>query len=532
MQTIKINRNLISKEVRTLEIDTVTVNSIDNENILKCLVKTKGLHGLATGSVVTLNLDEGVEYPIAYETKVTVVSGELFEMGLPIFSPIRVYSDASTLTLVGENEYIYKYVKKPRMGVVLRYKEVIYDAYRGVFCDEDGEPTNEEDAQAQQLMLRSPLPFIGEEIIEVFNDWYYENGEFNPNIFITDDITSIKLQLCMESPNSFKLNDEQGTLNTYFNDVKKSIIPDIIDREKRQFSPIIKTKKSINSEVSIEVPKKVNEIEFNLHFRDRTKNDGTLSDNWETSDEQYWFNLYPEDDGVVDAEGRKLKYAYNYPDDSYADELDLLGFTEDDIKYSKEKIKRSFLRLLFYSDDKIMSKNLLFYSTVFLDAGRLQQTYAIIKNKGLSVFDKARTDKKTRLSASFSVKDKFNTTTSSEGFYLYLFPDEISVENLPRTIYMTVEFNHGGKGETLRMMLPRDNDGNVIEAQSGDFPLNMMSSEDGTDYSKYNRSTKIPVEIEYNHELQSYVYNFPFVKEDSDKIVLNLFEPRGAGVRK
>ena len=239
-----------------------------------------------------------------------------------------------------------------------------------------------------------------------------------------------------------------------------------------------------------------------------------------------------EADEVVDAEGRKLKYAYNYPDDSYADELDLLGFTEDDIKYSKEKIKRSFLRLLFYSDDKIMSKNLLFYSTVFLDAGRLQQTYAIIKNKGLSVFDKARTDKKTRLSASFSVKDKFNTTTSSEGFYLYLFPDEISVENLPRTIYMTVEFNHGGKGETLRMMLPRDNDGNVIEAQSGDFPLNMMSSEDGTDYSKYNRSTKIPVEIEYNHELQSYVYNFPFVKEDSDKIVLNLFEPRGAGVRK
>ena len=49
-------------------------------------------------------------------------------------------------------------------------------------------------------------------------------------------------------------------------------------------------------------------------------------------------------------------------------------------------------------------------------------------------------------------KDEFYTQKSSEGFNIYFFPDEvIATENVGKTIYMKVEFNHAGYGRTIPM---------------------------------------------------------------------------------
>ena len=61
-----------------------------------------------------------------------------------------------------------------------------------------------------------------------------------------------------------------------------------------------------------------------------------------------------------------------------SDLLSYLGFTNDDVKYQKSKLKKSFLRISFYDSDNVGNQNLLHTSTIFLDSGDLFAKY--IKN--------------------------------------------------------------------------------------------------------------------------------------------------------
>lgn len=61
-----------------------------------------------------------------------------------------------------------------------------------------------------------------------------------------------------------------------------------------------------------------------------------------------------------------------------SDLLSYLGFTNDDIKFQKSKVKKSFLRISFYDSDNYANQNLLHTSTIFLDSGDLFAKY--IKN--------------------------------------------------------------------------------------------------------------------------------------------------------
>ena len=238
-------------------------------------------------------------------------------------------------------------------------------------------------------------------------------------------------------------------------------------------------------------------------------------------------------------------------------------YSEDDIKFRKTKLKKSFLRLMFYSSNNPLSRELLYYSTIFLDSGELYTKYSNIKNilnenEYIShAFDETRTDDDLRLSAKFTVKNKFNSTKSSEGFYLYLFPDELGEENVARTIYMKVGFNHAGYGKTVAMMLPRtrfnvtghDVDGNNIYEEGGrvsygignfplkssdsDFPLSFTQVNDGmvdNDYERYSDSIMIPVNIVYSKAKKTYLYYFPWYnRANENKIIIDLWEPRMRG---
>lgn len=61
-----------------------------------------------------------------------------------------------------------------------------------------------------------------------------------------------------------------------------------------------------------------------------------------------------------------------------SDLLSYLGFINDDVKYQKSKLKKSFLRISFYDSDNIGNQNLLHTATIFLDSGDLFAKY--IKN--------------------------------------------------------------------------------------------------------------------------------------------------------
>nr|DAO40925.1 MAG TPA: hypothetical protein [Herelleviridae sp.] len=91
-------------------------------------------------------------------------------------------------------------------------------------------------------------------------------------------------------------------------------------------------------------------------------------------------------DGNIDYDINKLNYAdykayrdkRNELKEYQSDLLSYLGFSNNDVKYQKSKLKKSFLRISFYDSDNIANQNLLHTSTIFIDSGELFAKY--VKN--------------------------------------------------------------------------------------------------------------------------------------------------------
>jgi hypothetical protein len=125
-----------------------------------------------------------------------------------------------------------------------------------------------------------------------------------------------------------------------------------------------------------------------------------------------------------------------------------------------------------------------------------------------------RSDNNFRLSARFSVKNKYDATKSSEGFYLYLFPNEVTKENKPKTIYMKVEFNHAKYGKTIPFLYFKEG-------------IRDSYLENGSiDIESYLNDLHIELEVKYDENTQSYMYYLPQYTNENNEIILNLFEPR------
>lgn len=80
-----------------------------------------------------------------------------------------------------------------------------------------------------------------------------------------------------------------------------------------------------------------------------------------------------ESDNYKDLRDKRVKLT-----EYQSDLLSYLGFDDDDVKYQKSKLKKSFLRISFYDSDNIANQNLLHTATIFLDSGELFAKY--IKN--------------------------------------------------------------------------------------------------------------------------------------------------------
>lgn len=330
-------------------------------------------------------------------------------------------------------------------------------------------------------------------------------------IYIEKPLYRISIPLSV----NFETNTYQSDIlnEQYVEAERNKAINKITDMEKDVYHPVIwDSNKEDENGYRIGnyvdgINKEVEKIVFNLHFRQHR------GDDWLVEPDTYWNGCY------VDTNDNKVKFideiteysdvnyfSYNLilDDDSpeivkninrskQSDLMTYLGFTNSDIRYQKNKLSRSFIRIMFYDSMNPGNQNLLYYSTIFVDSGKLFGKYIkyIEDTPYRSVVYETNEDTETetinaedstidlvgikvdrepcgdllkdettldqveelRLSCQFTVRDKFQSDVSSDGFYLYLWKDNESGV-MPSDIYMKVEFNHAGYGRTIPFMMP------------------------------------------------------------------------------
>lgn len=256
--------------------------------------------------------------------------------------------------------------------------------------------------------------FTGDIVFRRGNFMYDE--EDNTYSFMHNAImNTIQIPLAQKFETDLLHNDALET-NFVENEMAK-MINDIADLEKDVYIPAIHSssdEEEINGDY-VDCYK----IIFNLHFREhRDITSNGEKEEWTCDNDCYWngTKLVGDDKIIIDLKGRvynydlknastteEEKYDYfsyyeNVPSDSDCDNddnqnnreernalkeyqsdlLSYLGFSNDDVKYQKSKLKKSFLRVSFYDSDNVANQNLLHTSTIFLDAGGLYAKY--IKN--------------------------------------------------------------------------------------------------------------------------------------------------------
>ena len=262
----------------------------------------------------------------------------------------------------------------------------------------------------------------------------------------------------------------------YIEDKINENINNIVDMEKQIFIPKLE---KLDSNCL------VNEIKINVNIRER--NNGWSS----TQLANTWY-------GQEDGENTRITH---------------IGFDEDDIKYQKSALKKSFLRLSFYDTPHRGNQKLLYYSTVFLDTNKIFNEF----------FNK---NEKSYLE--FTIKNSFDYFSCSEGYYLYLFP-KLAKKDIPTTIYMKVEFNHAKYGKTLALVLPSDDKyktGYIEESPVGTKGIEKLFND-----------LYIKINIMYDSINNKYVWYIPditnaggsVIKKINDyedkRIIMTLYEP-------
>lgn len=311
----------------------------------------------------------------------------------------------------------------------------------------------------------------------------------------------LNFQVAATTPINLGLDDEQNA-KAYFDEVKQNLIGNVIDYEKRCFIPYLNRNNKLTA---------LSKMTFNIYLRDRSG-----SEEWFTNDGKGW-NQYPINENGEFQLNDKL---------TDGDLVSVLGFTDDDIHYRKKKVEKTFIRLSFYDSTDPVTQMLLFYSTIFLDSGELYTKYIrnVSKNDTTTPIVLSDQFDSDNLTISFSVTDKYNRNKSSEGFYLYLFPDGVH-NGEKRTIYMKAEFNNAKTGQTVPLIYPHTNQQLTFKSKA--FPKSLLT-EDG-DLSELFRQMYIPLIVTYDKDKKDYIYYFDVPINnvvDSKEIILGLYEPK------
>ena len=159
-----------------------------------------------------------------------------------------------------------------------------------------------------------------------------------------------------------------------------------------------------------------------------------------------------------------------------------IGFTEYDIKNKTNRLEKTFIRLSFYDTNDLKTQNLLFFSTIFIDSGRLYGEY-INGVKDGTLLNNLKTE--------FKVENpKINSLIKSfEGYYLYLFKQDF-LKTTNTTIYLKVEYNNAINGRSVLF--------------TNDKPL----TNDGFEMGEIKTKIFIPITCKYDENTNRYIYWF------------------------
>ena len=361
----------------------------------------------------------------------------------------------------------------------------------------------------------------------------------------------------------FALNLHQNDVfnQSYIEKIKEENINPIIDYEKQIFSctyiqnvpghnTILKQDNIDKNTCILKIPDntepdgllnvdkytdEVNDIVFNVYLRERNKNEEGEIIDFTPIEGSYW-NL-----------NNKLKLY------GYGDLLGDIGFSDDEVYYQKNVIKKTFLRISIYDTPYRQTQKLLYYSTLFLDSNKLYDKYNWLS---VNTNAESKTDYYPAsneigagrlLTCSFTATPKNNSDASSDGFYLYLFENitqKQTLENSPM-LYMKIELNHAKYGKTIPLIWPhqkgeKTND-EIDFNNQGNFPktYEVEYGDNGNSYVDMNAlydDLYIPITVRYNQNKHKYEWviiskecrtmsSLNEMGKRKDRIFINLFEP-------
>ena len=387
----------------------------------------------------------------------------------------------------------------------------------------------------------------------VFSSDYYFNLFSSLKLFCNVGYISIKLPIISKSGGDPIQSDIVNS--KFFDKEREKVINPIIDMEKDIYYP-----KYINSDDGVYNGSytdfnPISEIRVNLHFRTRNL------DTWKIDESSNWFvtDYHPYNDIISSKDKKELKALMEA-----SDLVGLLGFTNNDVYYQKSKIGKSFLRFSYYDSIDPQNQTLLATSTVFMDEHSLFKKYIDNSRKNVNIYktisetsattcidkitvesefvdekkksSKATTcdkknitiDENKRLGSRLIISNKYNTDTSSEGFYIYMFK-EYSKNLHPRQIFMKVDFNHAGVGLSLPFIKPMSwNKVGDNEELTPQEPLGLDSDElkEGILLEQKYAQDYIPLYAVYDFKNKEYAYVFDkrYVTVEDGIASLNLFE--------
>ena len=400
--------------------------------------------------------------------------------------------------------------------------------------------------------LNNVLHLKGKSGVTLYRDQFIfqENSEsdvYNDNVELPV-LSIVKPKMVIPIPISTKDDVtlmKEMNINTFFveNGIKNAVNP-ITEMEKRVYVPVLVHKNAPFTDII--------KINFNIHLREHS------GDNWTVKESDNWNNikLYNDYDGDT-----FFPYTNN---SNQPDLLACLGFTNKDVKYQKNVLKKSFLRLSYFDSMNEADQHLLGYSSIYFDTAKLYSKYMYthnmpiyickdikdeddeyqlmtggrvayeVKKKALSKYITIKDDEtieKYRISSQISVESKWSSSRTSEGFYLYLWKDN---DNgiVPSDLYIKIELNHAGFGRTIPFMFPYDENLNKFKTMfdiQNDWEQEDANGHIGYDINKYKKYSYLKFKYVYDKDNGRYVYyldpdRYGYI--NNNILSINLYEAR------
>jgi len=159
----------------------------------------------------------------------------------------------------------------------------------------------------------------------------------------------------------------------------------------------------------------------------------------------------------IDSNGEQIysiKYAINLLDgDAFPNTTTYAHakFIDDDIKFSKNSFKRSFLRLSFYDSDIPTNQNLVSFMTLFTRL-TINDFTPIKDENGNPIAGGGLPKNSGEIPIRFIVSDPIKYPGGiSEGYHIYHFKDDVTYET-PKVLYMRSTWNNAKTGESVQLI--------------------------------------------------------------------------------